>query len=283
MHIQWFPGHMTKSMRMIEENLPLTDAVVYVLDARAPYSCLNPKFDKLINNKKILYLLNKSDLSDPVKTKMWKDLFIKNGNGNTSCLAVNGTVLSSARIILAELYKLLNEKIARMKTKGVKLPIRVMVLGIPNSGKSTVINTLCGSKRAKTGDKPGVTRGKQWIKIEDFEILDTPGTLWNAFADQQSARNLAYVGSINDDILDGTDLATIFIDEVKKLYPNLLKERYKLTDIEKNGVELLQEICKNRGFLMKGGIDTDRGSVAVIDDFRKGRIGKITLEIPNNA
>lgn len=276
MHIQWFPGHMTKSMRMIQENLPLIDAVVYVLDSRAAASCLNPSFDKMITAKKKVYVLNKADLSDPAVTKLWQARFEE----KDSCVSIDGTKGTLAAKIIKMLYVSLDDKLQKQRAKGIKLPLRIMVIGIPNSGKSTIINSLCGGKRAKTGDKPGVTRGKQWIRIQDFELLDTPGTLWNAFADQTSARHLAYIGSINDDILDSAELAGELLLELKTLYPQAVLERYRSLTPDMTAEQMLKEICALRGFLQKGGLDLERGGKAVIDDFRKGRIGRISLERP---
>lgn len=268
---------MTKSLRMIEENLKLVDAVIYVLDARAPQSSLNPSFDRLIADKKIIYVLNKSDISDSAVNKLWQKYFSQ----KNSCLSVCGTNKGLTGMIIKELNSVLSDKILKYKQKGVNMPIRAMVIGVPNSGKSTIINTLCGNKRAQTGDKPGVTRGKQWVRLDrGIELLDTPGTLWNSFDDQNTGRHLAYIGSIKEDVLDAVELAICLLDELKEMYAEKLNERYGIFAAGKPANELLFEICKNRGYLLKGCPDTERCAKAVLDDFRKARIGKISLERP---
>lgn len=280
MIIQWYPGHMTKSMRMIEQNIKLVDAVLYILDARAVNSSINPSFEKLLEGKKRLYIINKSDLSDQNVNILWENYFKQQ---KQQSITITGTNKSFSKLIIKKLNELLQDKIQKYKQKGVILPIRAMVLGVPNSGKSTIINTLCGNKRAVTGNKAGVTRGKQWVKIgKGIELLDTPGTLWSAFKNQEIARHLAYIGSIKEDILDIEELAQNLLIELKEIYPQLLKQKYDI-DIDKNGLEMLTQICRKKGCLNKGGEDLNRGAKAVIDDFKKARIGKISLERPNNA
>lgn len=278
MHIQWFPGHMAKSMRLIESDLKLVDAVLYVLDSRAALSCLNPSFDKLLENKnkKILYILNKRDLADPNVNSQLLEHFNKIG----TAVLTNGTDRGMTKDVLQKLKWILAEKIEKNANRGLTFPVRAMVIGIPNSGKSTITNTLCGSKRTMTGNRPGVTRGKQWVKISDgIELLDTPGTLWNAFADQKSARHLAYIGSISDDVVDAEQLCAFLLEELKELYPQLLSAKYGV-DLSLSPNDMLNEICLKKGCLRGGGTDTLRGARAVLDDFRKGRIGKISLERP---
>lgn len=277
MNIQWFPGHMTKSMRMIEQNLSLVDAALYVLDARAIKSCFNPSFDKLIGSKKILYIINKSDLADSKVNAQWKNYFNEN---KLSYVFTDGRSKKLSKPVITELIKLMSEKIQKYLEKGVKMPIRAMVIGVPNSGKSTIINSLCGGKKTVTGNRPGVTKGKQWIRLADgIELLDTPGTLWNAFADQQSARHLAYIGSISDGVVDTEELSIYMLEELKELYPQLIIEKYGV-DICMSGKEMLSHICIKKGCLIKGGEDTLRAANAVIDDFRKAKLGKISLERP---
>lgn len=277
MNIQWYPGHMTKSIRMIEENLKLVDAVIYVLDARAVLSCLNPSFDKLITDKKKLFILNKSDLSDDKVNRLWEKNFKSQGE---SALILNGTVKKLTEVIIKELTLLLAEKIERQRKKGIVLPLRAMVIGVPNSGKSTIINTLFGGKRTLTGDKPGVTRSKQWVKLGNgIELLDTPGTLWNAFADQATAKHLAYIGSIKEEILDIEELAENLLEELKVLYPDLLAKKYGV-DVNLSGKEMMLFISRKKGCLLKGEEDTARCAKAIIDDFKKARIGRISLERP---
>ena len=277
MEIQWFPGHMTKSMRMMEENVKLCDGIIYVLDSRAAFACINAKLLKIFEGKPVLFVLNKADLITAADAAKLVSQFKAEGY---SAVAVNGTVKKDASLIYAETVKMLSEKIARNREKGVQKVLRVMVAGVPNTGKSTVINSLCGEKRAVTGDKAGVTRGKQWIKLRDIELLDTPGTMPPKFENQHYARHLAFIGSINDGILDVETLCFEFIKETAKTHPNQLMEKYSLTSVEdKEPLEIFDEICKRRGFLLRGNeFDYERGGKAVIDDFRKGRIGKICLE-----
>jgi len=265
---------------MIEENLKLVDAVIYVLDSRAVKSSLNPSFDKLLKDKKRLFIINKCDLSDEKVSRLWETHFKNNGD---NALLINGTNKSFSKLIIKKLTVLLKEKIEKYNKKGIVLPVRAMVIGVPNSGKSTIINTLCGSKRTVTGNKPGVTRGKQWVKIGGgVELLDTPGTLWSSFENQEIARHLAYIGSIKEDVLDIEELAEAMLEELKTLYPELLTSKYGI-DISQNGKQMLLEITRKKGCLQKGGEDTVRGAKALIDDFKKARIGKISLERPQNA
>ena len=277
MHIQWFPGHMTKALRMMEENIKLCDAAIYVLDARACFSCINPKFKELLKNKPCLMLLNKADLADPKITNEWIKYFEKEG---LCAVAANAAANNLSNEIIQKLKIMLKPKIERAANKGVNLTLRAMVVGVPNSGKSTVINSVAKEKKAVTGDKPGVTRGKQWLRLDSgFELLDTPGTLWNAFTDQNVARNLAYIGSIKEDILDITELSLYFIDELKTIYPNEFSSRYDIEDLDKPAIEILECVCKKRGCIIKRGeYDYERGARALLDDFRKGRIGRISLE-----
>lgn len=274
--IQWFPGHMTKAMRMMQDSVPLVDGVMFVLDARAPAATFNKKLKALVQNKPVLYILNKADLADGAKTDAFLLELNKGGALAVKCAAANAS--SAAKQISAKALELLQEKRARDAAKGLFRPLRFMVAGIPNTGKSTVINALAGGKRAVTGDKAGVTRGKQWIRCAGFELLDTPGTMPPSFENQTLAQHLAYIGSINDDILDFYGLSLELLRELAENYPALLKERYAIEEIS-SPAEMLGGICKRRGFVLRGGeYDLERGARALIDDFRKGRIGKITLE-----
>lgn len=277
MHIQWFPGHMTKSVRMMEENIKLCHGIIYVLDARAPFACVNSKLLKIFNNKPILYVLNKADLVDGSDLREVKASFIKE---SSRIISINGTVKKDAGLLYAETIKMLSPIIEKNAEKGVAKTLRVMVAGVPNTGKSTIINSLCGEKRAVTGDKAGVTRGKQWIKLKDIELLDTPGTMQPKLDNQLYARHLAYIGSINDNILDIETLCLEFIGEIMLSHPQELISRYSLGDI--NGcqpIEVFEEICRKRGFLFKKSeYDYERAARTIFDDFRKGRIGKICLE-----
>lgn len=275
-HLQWFPGHMTAAMRMMEENLKAVDGVMIVLDARAPRASLNSKLDKMFLNKKVLYVLNKTDLVDGADVKRTVAEFMAEGK---AMVAVSAMDKRAVDLLYARIFDLLKEKLERNKLKGVFKPIRIMVAGIPNTGKSTIINALCGGKKVITGDKAGVTKGKQWVRLKELELLDTPGTMPPAFDNQTLAKHLAYIGSMNDANIDFNDLAFELIKELKEKYPKLLKEKYNIENLEVETLELFNAICVRRGFLRRGGeYDYDRCSTAVIDDFRKGRIGKIILD-----
>lgn len=275
-HLQWFPGHMTAAMRMMEENLKSVDGVMIVLDARAPRASLNSKLDKLFNNKKVLYVLNKSDLVERADVARTVAEFTAEGK---ETVAVSAMDKRAVDLLYSRLFSLLKEKLERNKEKGVFKPIRIMVAGIPNTGKSTIINALCGGKKAVTGNKAGVTKGKQWVRLRELELLDTPGTMPPAFDNQYLAKHLAYIGSMNDANIDFNDLAYELLAELKEKYPNLLKDKYNIDDLEVPTLELYEKICTRRGFLRKGGeYDYDRCATAIIDDFRKGRIGKIILD-----
>ena len=273
--INWFPGHMTKALRMMEENVGLCDAVIYVLDARAPFACVNKKLNELCKNKPILYVLNKSDLIEKSDLNKIVSAF-KNNSENV--IATVGTNLKDGKAVYSTVIGLLSEKINAKKQKGITKAVRVMVIGIPNTGKSTIINSLSGKRQAQTGDKVGVTKGKQWVKLYDIELLDTPGTMPPSMENQTYARHLAYVGSINDNILDLEGLCLRFISELISLRPGLLNAKYGVDESEEP-IVIYESICKARGFLIRGGeYDYERCSKAVFDDFRKGRLGKICLE-----
>ena len=273
--INWFPGHMTKAMRMMEESIKLVDGVLVVLDARAPIATRNVRLEKIAGGKPILYLLNKSDLADEKKTDAFLTAFAGQG---AFALACNAARAGAAQKIAAKLSAVLREKRARDEQKGIARPDRLIVCGIPNTGKSTVINALACEKRAVTGDKAGITRGKQWIRCAGFELLDTPGTMPPAFESQELARHLAYIGSINDDILDVQDVALELLREVAESYPAYLTERYGIEDFSLP-LGMYEQVCRRRGFMLRGGeFDYERGGKAILDDFRKGRMGRITLE-----
>ena len=280
MHIHWFPGHMTKALRLMEENTKAVDAVVYLLDARAPFSCVNDSFSGIIGGKPVLYVLNKVDLADKKKTDKWLAYFSKNGG---SAVAVNGTAAQSARVVGDAVKKHENKKAAKFDAKGVRIPTRIMVLGVPNSGKSTLINTLCGKKSAVTGNRPGVTRGKQWVRLQNgMELMDTPGTLYPDFSDQEKAAKLAFIGSIRDEVVDSVELAKELAVQMAALYPHEFSAKYSLSDMT-DADAMLADICRKRGFLVRGGgIDEERGAKALIDDFRKGKICGVTLEEPDD-
>ncbi len=275
-HLQWFPGHMTKAVRMMEDCLKLVDGVIMVLDARAPNASMNYKLDKLFQNKKVLYVINKSDLVEEKDVALTLKSFREKGLSVVSISAMNKR---SVALLYDRIFSLLKEKLERNKLKGVFKPMRIMVAGIPNTGKSTIINALCGGKKTVTGNKAGVTKGKQWVRLNDLELLDTPGTMPPAFENQEYAKHLAYIGSMNDANLDFSDLAYELIKELKIKYPEKLKEKYKIENLDVTDLEIFNAICTYRGFLLKGGeFDYERCATAVIDDFRKGRIGKIILD-----
>ncbi len=272
--IQWFPGHMTKAMRDMEEKRELCDGVICVLDARAPAATLNKNLKKIFGEKPILYLLNKADLAD-ARADGFVRLIEEKGR---ACVKCNSADSSSKRVLVQRLAALTREKRERAEAKGLNRTFRFMVAGIPNTGKSTVVNLLSGQKRAKTGDKAGVTRDVRWLRCGEFDLLDTPGTMPPSFDNQILARHLAYIGSINDDILDMDDVALELLGELAQKYPACLTRRYGITDFsEKLG--MYETLCKRRGFVLKGGdFDYERGAKALIDDFRKGRIGRVCLE-----
>ncbi len=272
--IQWFPGHMTKAMRMMEKEVSLADGIIYVLDARCPAATFNPKLLGIAGSKPVLYILNKSDLADERADNLLKII--------PNAVRVNSAIASSRKDIVGAIDKLIAEKRERNLAKGYSKIYRFLVVGVPNTGKSTIINLLAGSKRTVTGNKAGVTRGKQWIRLDGFELLDTPGTMPPSCDNQALALRLAYVGSINDDILDLDDIALALLGELYGKYPKRLEERYGITGGTQS--EMLDAVCARRGFIMRGGeYDYERGIRAVIDDFRKGRLGRITLDSPEDV
>ena len=274
--INWYPGHMTKSIRMIEENIKLIDALIYVLDARAPESCINPDFSRYIERLPVIYILNKSDLADSEQTELWRK---KLQTDRSIAITLDSTVSRSSAQVLSSIRKICGEKIERYAKKGVKTTIKVMVLGVPNTGKYTLINNFIGKSKAITGNKAGVTRGKQWFKVNEYiEVLDTPGTLYPKLANQDIARHLAYIGSVKEEVVDIISLSTRLIKEINNLYPTAIFTRYGFNPTD-DDEENLRLVAKSRGFLLKGGeVDTERASCAIIEDFRKGRLGKITLD-----
>ena len=280
MAINWFPGHMRKTQREIKENLKLVDAVIEIRDARIPRSSANPDIDNSLQGKPRIILLNKSDLTDSKTTKEWIKYLTKE---EVRVLEVNCLKGDGLNAIKPALLDLLKEKHDRLKAKGmVKIITRVMVVGIPNVGKSTFINKMARNNIAKTGDKPGVTKSKQWIKTSiGIELLDTPGVLWPKFEDDNTALNLAFTGAIKDEIMDIEELALKLVERLQNTYGKELKERYKLNEIFENPIDTLDAIGKKRGTLISGGqIDYNRLAVILLDEFRGGKIGKISLESP---
>lgn len=277
MNVQWYPGHMTKAKRQMQEDLELIDLIIELVDARVPLSSRNPDIDQLGQNKSRLILLNKADLADERQNEAWKEYFQSKGFHVVKVDSRNGAGMKTIQNVIQEACK---EKIERDRRRGIKnRPIRAMVAGIPNVGKSTFINTFAGKACAKTGNRPGVTKGKQWIRLnKNVELLDTPGILWPKFEDQEVGIRLAFVGSIKDDILNMEELALKLIDYLKERYTGLLEKRYGISE-EGNAVEILGEIAKARGCLKKGEeLDYTKASGLLFDDFRSGKIGRITLE-----
>lgn len=280
MAINWFPGHMVKTKREIQNNLKLVDAVIEIRDARIPKSSKNPDIDTLCAGKPRVILLNKSDLTDPKVTKAWKDSLT---NEETIVLEVNALKGEGLNAIKPAILKLLKEKHDRLKAKGLaKITTRAMVVGIPNVGKSTFINKMAKNNIAKTGDRPGVTKNKQWIKTKlGIELMDTPGVLWPKFEDEIVGLNLAFTGAIKDEIMDTEELALKLVERLQETNPEELMTRYKLTELHENPLDNLDAIARKRGAIMAGNqIDYNRIAGIILDEFRGGKIGKISLEKP---
>ena len=279
--IQWFPGHMAKTRRMISENLKNVDVVIEILDARIPYSSRNPEITKLTENKPSLIILNKANLADPKQNKVWQEYY---SSDNTACILVDCLTGEGLNKILPAIKELLKEKLEKYESKGMNRRIFAMVLGIPNVGKSTLINKLSGNKKAKVENRPGVTRDKQWFSTGiGLDIMDMPGILWPKFEDRTVGENLALTGAIKDDVLQIEELAMAYCNRMKNLYPDMLSARYKLgekeTFVEMGDYDLLCYIGKKRGFLISGGeINTERTADMLLDEFRAAKLGRITLD-----
>lgn len=282
MNIQWFPGHMTKAQRMIEENIKLVDAVCEILDARIPGASRNPDIDRLSGDKPRLVILNRVDLADPKITAKWRQYFEAQGLAVLETDAKSGKGVNS---FVPAVRKLLEEKIRSNEEKGlVGRPLRVMILGIPNVGKSTFINKVAKRKAAIAGDKPGVTRGKQWINIDrSLDLLDTPGILWPKFDSQEVGELLAITNAIKSDVLDKETLGANFMLRLRAMYPEALVQRYKFEpDPDANGFELLEQAAKKRGFLVsRGEYDIERMANTLLGEYHEGKLGKLSLEEPN--
>lgn len=279
MNYQWYPGHMTKAKRMMQENIKLIDLIIELVDARIPMSSRNPDIDELGKGKSRIILLNKSDLADAGLNQEWESFFKEKGYFVQQLNAKTGAGIKNIQALVQESCK---EKIERDRKRGIiNRPIRAMVVGIPNVGKSTFINSFAGKACAKTGNKPGVTKGKQWIRLnKNLELLDTPGILWPKFEDQKIGERLALIGSINDEILHVDELAVALIRNLKNSYLDLLEKRYDIT-IDEDAYDTLKKIAIARKCLQKGELpDVDRASSMLLEDFRSGKLGRITLERP---
>ena len=282
MHFQWYPGHMTKARRMMQENIKLIDLIIELVDARIPLSSRNPDIDELGRNKARLILLNKADLAEDSRNDEWIEYFREKGWSAVKVNSKKGGGIKSIQSVIKEACR---EKTERDRKRGIlNRPVRAMVVGIPNVGKSTFINALAGKACAKTGNKPGVTKGKQWIRLnKNVELLDTPGILWPKFEDQEVGLKLAFIGSIKDEILQTEELAAELIRFLNASYPGVLEEKYSI-EAGEDPYEELRLIAESRHCLLKGsGLDTEKAAGILLDDFRNGRLGRITLEIPENA
>ena len=279
MDINWYPGHMTGARRKMQEDIKLCDIVIELLDARIPGSSKNPDLDDLIGNKKRLIILNKADMADSAVTEKWVNYYESKG---IKVLTMDSRVRKQTLKVTAAVKEVCKEKIERDRRRGIAArPIKAMVAGIPNVGKSTFINSFVGRTSAKTGNKPGITRGNQWIRIsKDINLLDTPGILWPKFDNQQIGLNLSFIGSINDNILEMTEVAGEFISFLKDNYCNILAERYMIKDVD-DVFQIMEEIAIAKKCVKKGGEpDIEKACILLLDDFRSGKLGRISLETP---
>lgn len=277
-HIQWFPGHMTKTRRKIEEVLPIIDAVAEIVDARIPLSSRNPDLADIIKDKPLMILLNKCDMADPAQTALWIEHYKNQGIAAVPVDCKTGKGIGNFK---EKIKDTLADKLEQYRAKGmVGKPLRVMVVGIPNVGKSTFINRIAGNNKAKAENRPGVTRGNQWVTIDkQLELLDTPGVLWPKFEDQIVGERLAFTGAVKDAVLDIELLAVRLIENLKESYPQLLTDRYNLTSLEDEPYDILCAIGKKRGMVIRGGqTDTERAAVMLLEEYRNCKIGRITLE-----
>ncbi|MEG1621313.1 MAG: ribosome biogenesis GTPase YlqF [Oscillospiraceae bacterium] len=281
--VQWFPGHMAKTRRIMKENLTMVDIVVELRDARIPKSSRNPEIEKIVGDKPRIIVLNKADEADPNATKRWIEYY---QSYNVPTLAVDCKSGRGINKVVPTIREVIKPKIERLAQKGIfTRPIRMMIVGIPNVGKSYFINTLAGEKKAKVEDRPGVTRDKQWVKVENgVELLDMPGVLWPKFDDPKVGELLAFTGAVKDDVIDIEHLARRLLELMSREYVQSLTERYKITKEELqelDGYELLALVGKKRGMLMAGGVvNTERAAIAIVDEYRGGKLGKFTLEMP---
>lgn len=282
LHINWYPGHMKKTKEMVQNNLKLVDVVIELLDARIPLSSKNPEIDKLAHNKPRVVVLNKSDLSDRAKLNKWISYYQSKG---IKAIPVDTLKGSGVNKIVEECKNVTKEKMDALKEKGRKeRAIRVMIVGVPNVGKSSLINKLTGRKSTQTGDRPGVTKGKQWVRLKgNLELLDTPGILWPKFEDQKIALNLAFTRAIKDEILDIDTLGLKFIEKMSEIEPEKLKARYKLDSLGEEPLKTMEMIGRKRGFILgRNELDYTRIAKTVLNEFREGKLGQITLEVPED-
>ena len=281
MEINWYPGHMAKAKRLLADQLGRVDVVLEMCDARLPHSSRNPDLDRLIAGKKRVLLLNKADLADASATSAWLNEFRRQGLDAVCCNASAG----KPREALAASERAARDTVERAAQRGVRKTVRAMVVGVPNVGKSTLTNKLHGGSIAKTGDRPGVTRSNQWVRINPYlELMDSPGLLWPRLNDQVAARRLCYIGTVKDDVVDLPMLTICLLQDLLQVKPEAVMERFRFDDASLRGEALLEAVCRGRGFLMKGGVcDYDRCCAVVLDEFRAGRLGRITLEWPGAA
>lgn len=276
--INWYPGHMARTKRLLSDQLKNVDLAIELCDARLPFSSRNPELDKMLEGKKRLLIVNKADLADPAINRRWLDYYQCRGETVRLCTAPREKKADMVGMI----EEAVRDLVERAAARGLRKTVRVMIVGVPNVGKSTFINRLHGGNIAVTGDRPGVTRSNQWVKISPYlELLDTPGLLWPRLDDQLAALRLCYIGTVKDDILDLQELALHLLEDLIEARPETVMERFHLQDGSLRGVELMDAVCRGRGFLQKGGIaDYDRCANVVLDEFRGGKLGRISLEAP---
>lgn len=277
MQINWYPGHMAKAKRLLQEQLSRVDAVIEICDARLPEASRNPVLNAMLRGKARVLMMNKADLANPAATRRWQAYYQVRG---IQCAAI--TAGRSAREVFKAIESLTRDKVARGEARGVKRTVRVMVVGVPNVGKSTIINQLHGGAIAQVGNRPGVTRANQWVRVGEYlEVLDTPGLLWPKLDDPVAARRLAYISAIRDEVVDTFALSCALLEDLTVLAPDALTARYKITDMSLRGQALLEAVCRGRGFLLRGGeLDIERACAVVLDEFRDGKLGRLTLEMP---